>query len=140
MKKWLMLCMLSAFIAVSALAPVAKADEPRVKDKTALEGNKGRGYYDGRGRGRDGGRYYRGGDSGWAWASFGAAVGLGILDAVMDKGPETVYVAPAPTYVYPPTTTYYYSYPGYTYSYSTTPGYTVVQPAPLAPAPGYCCP
>lgn len=118
LRKWTLLCGIAAFMMVTTLAPVARADElrPQFQEKTAFEGNRGRG---GRGHGggrRGGGRgrggHYRGG-SGWAWAGFGAAVGVAAIAAA--NQPTYVYQAPAPTYYYPPATTYYVQ-PGYTYS------------------------
>lgn len=122
MRKWALLCGIAALLAVNVLSPVARADETPLRDKTALEGNKGRRSH-GRG-GRGGGGRHRGGGSGWAWAGLGAAIGLGVLAAVADdNSPSYTYVEPAPVYqtVYPSTTYYYYPAPAY-------PTTTYVQP------------
>lgn len=129
-RKMIVLCGLAALLAVTTFSPVARADELRPQEKTALEGNKG-GRGKGRGgRGRDGGRHRRsGGGSGWAWAGFGAAVGLGVLSAVTSNNSNSyVYVEPEPSYqvVYPSTTYYYYPAPSY-------PAGTYVQPNYVQP-------
>lgn len=144
-RKWTLLCCVAALFAVAAFSPAARADELRVRDKTALEGNRGRG-------GHRGGRRHHGGGSGWAWAGLGAAIGMGILSAVTDDGPRYAYAEPAPSYqvVYPPATQYYYQAP----AYPVQPGYSYVQPnyvrpnygqtyvVPAQPAPPPCnvCP
>lgn len=104
-RKWTLLCGIAALLAVGAWSPVARADEARFQDKTVTEGNRGR-----RGGGRRGGRHH---GSGWGWAGFGAAVGLGVLSAVTNDSPRTYYVEPAPSYqvVYPSTTYYYHPAP-----------------------------
>ncbi len=127
MRKMILLCGLAALLVVSTLAPIARADEFPRQDRTVTENNRGRrhggggrggGYYYGGGYYGGGGGYY-GGGSGWGWAAFGAAVGLGVVE--MATRPKTVYVQPAPTVVYQtPAPTYYYPAP----SYQVVPGYT----------------
>lgn len=130
MKKIISVCVLAAFLAASTVMPAVQAIEPVRQNKSITEGGRREGPPDRGGRGGDdwrrrggghhgGGRYYRDNDDGWAWAGFGAAVGLGILSAVTQ--PDVVYVEPQPTYVYPaPTTTYVYPAPTTTYVYPNT--------------------
>lgn len=143
LRKTAVLCALAALLAASVFSPAAWAYESRQQDTTITENNRGRGgrHHRGGGRGhRGGGRYHHGG-SGWAWAGLGAAIGLGVLDAVTNDSP-TYYVEPAPSYqVVVPSSSYYY-YPAPTTYYGqpayVQPNYGQTYVAP--PAPCVNCP
>lgn len=147
-RQYILLCGLAALLAVTSLASLARGDEMRSRERTMTEGERGRGPHRGGGRHggghrggwddrghRRGGHYHHGG-SGWDWAGFGAAVGLGILDAVTNDSPSYTYVEPAPQVVYP-ATPYYTPYPSpaYVQPHYAQPYYGDPYAVPVQPAP-----